>query len=606
VSHASGPVSQSHLPKQFLITLQATASRITLLIPPRHISVVTAASSQAQTIEGSTRMPKLLSARKTEDTFVAGVKKNIALTKRLIEEGKTPGTLAIVSGSESARNLWQKILHEAKSSLQVISVFSLHEDLPVNQAFGVLLLWQRLRDAADRTRGTLAAFVFGSGTRSTPFTETDNAQKPAIVTPVRGMSDGKERYLTMVELAVRYFIPVQQYLMRSGFEGLIIKWGDEVQIPTFDLSGQNPELFGNADIVRFVSIQEMTTESALNKDWVGVNEKQHVTAFIPRRPLSDMEKLADRGLVQKRDGKLYGGVNLGSVAVSYDLLDALLNEFKGEVNDSTANRNHRPALDPEFFTALTIAVIQDENERREAWQRAIQESKDVQKLSEKMLDVLERMQKAIKMLDRPLKMLALDFQDQYWGDIGQHPQIYDFYIGLNKLGPEGEILRALGDIPDQRDENGNIIVGDSYISQNITVKNSVLINVTLTGQGRIENSVLIGTRAGNIDMENGFDVLSTATSLHVSSRGGTYKVVSDVPVSVAAGERVTTLFMPTHGTYLMRVHEHTNLRDTAATYDVPIFGNPVSFKDAHEDMGRITVEELERVRSATLPSSTTT
>ena len=549
-------------------------------------------------------MSKLLSERQTADAFVAGVEKNIALTKRLIEEGKTPGTLAIVSGSESAKNLWQKILDEAKGSLQAISVFSFHEDFPVNQAFGVLLLWQRLRDAADRTRGTLAAFVFGSGTRSTPFTETDHAQKPAIVTPVRVMSDGKERYLTMVELAVHYFIPVQQYLTRSGFEGLIIKWGDEVQIPTCDLSGQNPEIFGKADIVRFVSIQEMTTESALNKDWVGVNEKKHVTAFIPRRPLSDMEKLADRGLVQKCHGKLSGGVNLGSVAVSYDLLDALLNAFKGEVNDSTANRNDRPALDPEFFTALTIAVMQDENERREAWHRAIQESKDVKKLSEKMPDVLERMQKAIQTLNRPLKMMALDFQEQYWGDIGQHPQIYDFYMGLNEPGPKGEILRALADIPDRRDENGNIIVGDSYISQNILVKNSVLINVTLTGQGRIEKSVLIGTRARNIDMENGFDVLSTATNLQVSSRGGTYKVVSDVPVSVAAGERVTTLFMPTHGTHLMRVHETTNLRDTTTTYDVPICGNPVSFKDAHEDMGRITVEELERARSANLSSST--
>src|SRR5215813_9547428 len=551
-------------------------------------------------------MSKLLSECNTEDAFVAGVKKNIALTKRLIEEGKTPGTLAIVSGSESARNLWQKILDEAKSSLKALSVFSWYEVLPVNQAFGVLLLWQRLRDAADRIRGPLAAFVFGSGTRSTPFTETDNAQKPAIVTPVRVVSDVKERFLTMVELAIRYFLPVQQYLMRSGFKGLIIKWGDEVQIPTCDLSGQNPELFGNADIVRFVSMQEMTTDSASNKDWVGVNDKQHVTAFIPRRPLSDMEKLADRGLVQKRHGKLYGGVNLGSVAVSYALLDALLNEFKGEVNDSTAKRNDRPALDPEFFTALTIAVSQDEHERRAAWQRAIQESKDVQKLSATVPDVLERIQRAIRTLARPLKMMALDFQDQYWGDIGQHPQIYDFYMGLNESGPKGDILRALADIPDQRDEHGNIIVGDSYISQNITVKNSVLINVTLTGQGHIEHSVLIGTRSGNIDIDNGFDVLSTGTSLQVSSRGGTYKVVSDVPVSVAAGERVTTLFMPTHGTYLMRVHEHTNLRDTAITYDVPIFGNPVSFKDAHEDMGRITVEELERVRSAKLPSPTST
>ena len=551
-------------------------------------------------------MSKLLSTCDTEDTFVAGVKKNIALTKLLIEEGKTPGTLAIVSGSESAKNLWQKILDGAKSSLKAISVFSLHEDLPVNQAFGVLLLWQRLSHAADRTRGTLAAFVFGSGTRATPFTETDNAQKPAIVTPVRVISDGKERYLTMVELAIRYFLPVQQYLMRSGFEGLIIKWGDEVQMPTCDLSGQNPALFGKADIVRFVSIQEITTDSASNKDWVGVNEKKHVTAFIPRRPLSDMAKLADRGLVQKRDGKLYGGVNLGSVAVSYDLLDALLNEFKGEVNDSTANRNARPALDPEFFTALTIAVSEDENERREAWQKAIQASKDVKQLSATIPDVLERIQRAIGTLARPLKMVALDFQDQYWGDIGQHPQIYDFYMALNEPGPKGDILRALADIPDHRDEHGNIIVGDSYISQNITVKNSVLINVTLTGQGRIEHSVLIGTRAGNIAMENGFDVLSTATSLQVSSRGGTYKVVSNVPVSVAEGERVTTLFMPTHGTHLMRVHEHTNLRDTAATYDVPIFGNPVSFKDAHEDMGRITVEELEQARGAKLPSSTHT
>jgi hypothetical protein len=544
-----------------------------------------------------------LSECNAEDAFVAGVKKNIALTKLLIEEGKTPGTLAIVSGSESAKNLWQKLLDVAKPSLKAISVFSLHEDLPVNQAFGVLLLWQRLRDAADRTRGTLAAFVFGSGTRATPFTETDNAQKPAMVTPVRAISDGQERYLTMVELAIRYFLSVQQYLMRSGFEGLIIKWGDEVQIPTCDLSGQNPELFGNADIVRFVSIQEMTTDSASNKDWVGVNDKQHVTAFIPRRPLSDMEKLADRGLVQKRDGKLYGGINLGSVAVSYELLDALLNEFRGEVNDRTAKRNDRPALDPEFFTALIIAVSPDENERREAWQRAIQESKDVKKLSETIPDVLERIQKAIATLARPLQVVALDFQDQYWGDIGQHPQIYDFYMGLNDPGSKGDILRALADIPDQRDEHGNIIVGHSYISKNITVRHSVLINVTLTGQGHIEQSVLIGTRAGNIDMENGFDVLSTATSLQVSSRGGTYKVVSDVPVSVAAGERVTTLFMPTHGTHLMRVHEHTNLRDTPATYDIPICGNSVSFKDAHEDMGRITVEALEQARGAKLPST---
>src|SRR5262249_55301090 len=152
---------------------------------------------------------------------------------------------------------------------------------------------------------------------------------------------------------------------------------------------------------------------------------------------------------------------------SYDLLDALLQEFKSEVNDRTANRNDRPALDPEFFTALTIAAGEDAHTRQEAWHRAIQESKDVQKLSETMPDVLERLQRAIGTLKRPLKILALDFQDQYWGDVGQHPQIYDFYMALNEPGAKGDILRALTGIPNQRDEHGNIIVGDSYISQNI-------------------------------------------------------------------------------------------------------------------------------------------
>ena len=48
-------------------------------------------------------------------------------------------------------------------------------------------------------------------------------------------------------------------------------------------------------------------------------------------------------------------------------------------------------------------------------------------------------------------MVALDFQDQYWGDIGQHLQIYDFYMALNEPGPKAEILRTLADILDQRD-----------------------------------------------------------------------------------------------------------------------------------------------------------
>ena len=63
----------------------------------------------------------------------------------------------------------------------------------------------------------------------------------------------------MVELAMMYFIPVQQYLKRSGFEGLVVKWGDEVQIPTLDISGSD-SLFKEADVVRFVSMRKMNDD----------------------------------------------------------------------------------------------------------------------------------------------------------------------------------------------------------------------------------------------------------------------------------------------------------------------------------------------------------
>ncbi len=40
------------------------------------------------------------------------------------------------------------------------------------------------------------------------------------------------------------------------------------------------------------------------------------------------------------------------------------------------------------------------------------------------------------------------------------------------------------------------------------------------------------------------------------------------------------MFLP-EGALLMRVQESTDLRDKAATYDVPLAPNAISFKDAH-------------------------
>ncbi|MCL5098345.1 MAG: hypothetical protein M1608_12625 [Candidatus Omnitrophica bacterium] len=116
-----------------------------------------------------------------------------------------------------------------------------------------------------------------------------------------------------------------------------------------------------------------------------------MTAFIPRRPLAGIKELAERGLMQRRGNGIFGRINLGSIGVSYAFLDCLLDEFKREVNDPTANRKDRPSLDPEFITALTIAAMEDPAARTAAWERARHENQDVEALHRHFPDVVQRL-----------------------------------------------------------------------------------------------------------------------------------------------------------------------------------------------------------------------
>ncbi len=512
--------------------------------------------------------------------FVSAVKQNIAESERLCKQRKAAQVIGTVSGSTSSQIFWKHKLEEARADLGARTALSFHEDLPVNQAFGLLLLWQRLRPQLEFGEGALIAFVFGEGTRSAPFTEAECGQKPALNSFVYSGS----RALSIVELALKTFTPIDAFLRRSGFNGIVVKWGDEVQIPTCDLSGSDPR-FKDADIVRFISLRSMNADNAANKDWVGVDSHCNITGFIPRRPLAEMERLADKGLLIRKQGHLFGGVNLGSIAVSRALLDLLLEEFRTEVNEPNAIRKNRPDLDPQLFTALTVAAIQDENERLDAWKQAQTESAAIGKLATDLPEILVRLRSVLDRFvehhGRSARFVALDFQDQYWGDIGQHRQMYEFYMALVRNDKEGEIARALAGIDTKPDERGNRLIGNTRLGSKVSVCNSVLID-THIDEGEIEGCVLLGTRAGKLYGYNAFDVQSTVVNLKLSSQSGTYKVISKDTVELKEGERATSIFFADGTSVLMRVSEDTDLRDRALTYDVPICGNRLSFSTVHE------------------------
>lgn len=517
-----------------------------------------------------------------ESAFVGAIRRNVSATAELFASGAPPRVIGTVSGSAAAQAFWARQLEHVRGAMRAGEALSFHEDLPVNQAFGLLLLWQRMRSHLRPGDGSLVAFVFGEGSRATPFTEAECGQKPAICSFVADGEGAERRYLSVVELGMRYFAPVESFLRRSGFDGIVVKWGDEIQIPTRDLTGTDP-LFQGADVVRFVSLRALTADDAANKDWVGVDSTGGVTAFIPRRPLVEMEVLADRGQLQRRAGSLFGGVNLGSIAVSRALLDVLLEEFAAEVNDPTAERSARPDLDPQLFTALVVAAIADPAARARAWSWAKEESAAIRQLEHHLPAVLERLGGALARFERQegraARFVAMDFGDQYWGDIGQHRQMFELYMALRDEGAPGQIARALAGLGDTRDERGNLLAGSCRLGRGVRVRDSVLIDAHID-EGEIEGSVLVGTRAARVHASEAFDVQSSATELRLAARAGSYKLVTGEPVSLGPGERATTVFLPDRE-ILLRVHESTDLRSRAENYDRPILGNPISFREAH-------------------------
>ncbi len=531
------------------------------------------------------------------DSTVRAIRRNASQAESLAESPEAPALVGTVSGSSFAQAFWQRELERFRTSLGAEQVLSLHEDLPVNQAFGLLLLWSRVRSYVKPGRGALFAFVFGEGTRATPFTEANDGQKPAMASYQRVHDEHGVRQACMVELALRQFAPVEAYLRRSGFDGLVVKWGDEVQIPALDLCGCDPRL-ANADVVRFVSMREMTDDDARNKDWVGVDERGFVTRFIPRRPLSEMESLADRGLLRRDGDRLVGGVNLGSIAVSRRLLDALEREFAPEIFDSGADRRLRPDLDPQLFTALTVAVSAPRDLRGPTWEEACAESSTLAALERNLPGIVHRLGGVVDDLaardQRPVRIAALDFKDQFWGDIGQHRQIYAYYMALLDNGGEGAIARTVAGVPESVDRDGNRIIGTCRLGPDVVVRDSVLIDVEIV-RGRVENCVLIGTQCEEIDAKEAFDVQSRVRRLQLAPRAGSYRMVSAAAVALSQQARETHLFLP-DGTVRLAVLETTDLRNRPANYDRPILGNSLSFAEAHSIVTALDPDETEERR----------
>lgn len=533
---------------------------------------------------------------------------NIDDAWRAGREGRSARIVAVVSGSESDKKAWQETLDACASVLfnkdGSTLVLSLQEKTgrktTEGNFLGTLLAYRYIKRAASEKKVdyrdfvTMIGMLFGRGERISPITQAKGCRKPAIeVTPLSVDPSGGKKAFTAIEEALLYFAPVAKYLENGGFRGVLNKWGDETEIASRDLTQKPRENeFLEYDVIKFIKTSEITSERARQKDWVVFNGANDMIAQLSRNEKSVLtERLKKLGIKPARNGKYYAGVSLGPTAVSYETLEVASEVFAREIEKDGVHFD----FDPYFLMALAMS-----EEDRSVWEKRAAKDAALRELVSMVPEFFEKVQEIKKrfkkIYGREFRQKVFDLgEDSYWVDIGQHKAMREKFLSLKDAGEKGVIGRKIAGIPEERDKNGNIIL-NSIIDSDVKVSGSIIVNSTITGAGVVLNSVIIDSEIESPRVSGAFAVRSVRRGVtELKEKSGIYESFGEEPLVLEEGMRHVSVLTDS-GKIDMMVSEETNLRDRENTYNVPIFGNEISFNEAYDKMVGTSMGKIEKRR----------
>ncbi|HEX8140186.1 MAG TPA: hypothetical protein VF544_21665 [Pyrinomonadaceae bacterium] len=376
------------------------------------------------------------------------------------------------------------------------------------------------------------------------------------------------------------------YLRAHGFRGLVVKWGDEAIIPGLRWKPEEHD-FHDVDAVRFLWQVKVTEGMAREKEWLIVNERTKLIEFEYAR--QEMSSLLGR--VSEFGGDQYKvAVNLGSLAISHDFLDAAI-EVLG---DDIRSREKAVDWDPYGWMALFCKDASHWQFEAEYEQRI--SKKGIRNLEAIYPDFYPKIARLRATLEqkkgRPLKVGMLDFGNAFWMDIGLHVTLRQSLESLTTDSERGMAARELFGLPHERDKNGNIIVR-SIVPDSADIRDSVIVDsVILDKASVIHQGVVISGRHRLLHLPfGGCALFSAADSLSFTGPHGVTFLSVSPSIIVPEGGRHTTLFIP-QGPQNM-ISNEAIWDYSADNYEQPILGNPISFEQAGDIMSAIDGQELE-------------
>ena len=293
----------------------------------------------------------------------------------------------------------------------------------------------------------------------------------------------------------------------------------------------------------------------------------------------DLEGLRKR-LSEHGQGHLIG-VNLGSLGISYRLMEVAEEVFRGDVADE-----HK-WVDWDPYTWIAIACRDESDWKAEAAFEDQIGKTGIRELEKRIPDFYPKIQQMRNLFrDRygryPI-VKVLDFGKPYWMDWGLHLSLRRSLEAMTTDSDQGVSTRDLFNLPHDCDRNGNIILRSS-IPEGADIRETVLVDTVITDpRSVIHGGVVVAGRHKKLDMPDGGSVLFCAAN-EMKFKGPhaiAFKTVGE-EYQLAEGDRLAGLFL-SDGTLEMRSNESL-INYEGENYSQPVMGNPISFEEATRRM----------------------
>ena len=516
---------------------------------------------------------------------------NIRKYQSIIEANQGPMVVNVVSGSQADQAYWQDRLQKTRRDVfradgETMIVSSLETSRKGN-FLGSVNAWLAVQNALEgRTRPPvmLMNMVFGQGKRLSPFTQALTNRKPAFPTPM--CASNGEVYLCTVDAASMSATLWLHHLETSGFQGMVIKWGDEAVIPG-KIWETHASGYQDVDGIRFVWQTEPTEDLAREKEWVEFDARtSQMTYQFTRQRLDGL-----RNRLSARGNDHPVGVNLGSLGISYRLMETAEEVFKGDVTEEGK------WVDWDPYTWIAIACETEADWRAEASYEDQIGKNGIHDLEGRIPDFYQKIQAMRNLFQRrygrqPV-VKVLDFGEPYWMDWGLHLSLRRSLEAMTTDTEQGVTLRELFQLPHDRDHQGNIIVR-SQVPVGADIRDSLVIDSTIIDSGTVlHGGVVVAGNHQRLEMPYGGSALFCAANKMKFSgpHAIAFKAIGD-ELQLAEGDRMTCLFT-TSGNVEMRTNESL-VNYEGENYSQPVMGNPYSFEEATRRMSGEDTRLVER------------